>query len=108
MSFRIGAGPHVRHEPPGAGGPQLTDLPAAALDPVSTGRIGEELLALIASRAGYDAGEVGACDLWFPDIELPVGFGQTSAATRLMVMVMVMVAGYSRACPPGWCRPAPV
>src|SRR6185312_15683913 len=27
-----------------------------------------------ASRTGYAAGELAQCDLWFPDIELPVGF----------------------------------
>ena len=30
-----------------------------------------------ASRTAYAAGEIAQCDLWFPDIELPVGFGQT-------------------------------
>ena len=30
-----------------------------------------------ASRTEYVAGEVAQCDFWFPDIELPVGFGQT-------------------------------
>ena len=29
-----------------------------------------------ASRTGYVAGEIAQCDLWFPPIELPVGFGQ--------------------------------
>jgi transposase len=49
-----------------------------------------------ASRTSYEAGEVGQCDFWFPDITLPVGFGQTRTATRLPVLVMVMVCGYSR------------
>jgi transposase len=31
-----------------------------------------------ASRTAYAAGEVAQCDLWFPDVEVPVGFGQTS------------------------------
>jgi hypothetical protein len=39
-------------------------------------------------------GEVAQCDLWFPDITLPVGFGQTRTATRLPVLVMV--TGYAR------------
>ena len=39
-------------------------------------------------------GEVAQCDLWFPDIMLPVGFGQTRSATRLPVLVMV--TGYAR------------
>jgi transposase len=47
-----------------------------------------------ASRTTYAAGEVAQCDLWFPDITLPVGFGQTRSATRLPVLVMV--TGYAR------------
>jgi transposase len=47
-----------------------------------------------ASRTAYAAGEVAQCDLWFPDITLPVGFGQTRTATRLPVLVMV--TGYAR------------
>jgi transposase len=46
------------------------------------------------SRTTYEPGEVGQCDFWFPDIEVPVGFGQTRTATRLPVLVMV--SGYSR------------
>jgi transposase len=46
------------------------------------------------SRTLYGAGEVAQCDLWFPDIALPVGFGQTRTATRLPVLVMV--TGYAR------------
>ena len=40
------------------------------------------------------AGEIAQCDFWFPDIELPVGFGQTRTATQLPVLTMV--TGYSR------------
>ena len=47
-----------------------------------------------ASRTAYAAGEVAQCDLWFPAITLPVGFGQTRSATRLPVLVMV--TGYGR------------
>jgi transposase len=47
-----------------------------------------------ASRTAYAAGEVAQCDLWFPDITVPVGFGQTRSATRLPVLVMV--TGYAR------------
>ncbi len=47
-----------------------------------------------ASRTAYAAGEVAQCDLWFPDIELPVGFGQVRAAKALPVLTMV--SGYSR------------
>jgi transposase len=32
-----------------------------------------------ASRTADAAGEVAQCDLWFPDIQLPVGFGQSEA-----------------------------
>jgi transposase len=47
-----------------------------------------------ASRTAYDAGEIAQCDFWFPDVELPVGFGQTRSARLLPVLTMV--CGYSR------------
>ena len=47
-----------------------------------------------ASRTAYAAGEIAQCDFWFPDIELPVGFGQTRTAKLLPVLTMVL--GYSR------------
>lgn len=47
-----------------------------------------------ASRTSYEAGEIAQCDFWFPDIELPVGFGQSRTATSLPVLTMV--TGYSR------------
>ena len=47
-----------------------------------------------ASRTAYVAGEIAQCDFWFPDIELPVGFGQTRTAKQLPVLTMV--CGYSR------------
>ena len=47
-----------------------------------------------ASRTAYAAGEVAQCDLWFPAITLPVGFGQTRSAARLPVLVMV--TGHAR------------
>lgn len=47
-----------------------------------------------ASRTCYEAGEVAQCDLWFPDIEVPVGFGQSRTAKLLPVLTMVL--GYSR------------
>ena len=47
-----------------------------------------------ASRTNYDAGEVAQCDLWFPPIELPVGFGQIRTAKQLPVLTMI--TGYSR------------
>jgi transposase len=42
-----------------------------------------------ASRTSYVAGEVAQCDFWFPDIALPVGFGQSRTAKRLPVLTMV-------------------
>ena len=47
-----------------------------------------------ASRTVYAAGEVAQCDFWFPDIELPVGFGQSRTAKLLPVLTMV--CGHSR------------
>jgi len=47
-----------------------------------------------ASRTSYAAGEVAQCDFWFPEIELPVGFGQVRTAKQLPVLTMV--TGYSR------------
>jgi transposase len=47
-----------------------------------------------ASRTAYVAGEIAQFDLWFPPINLPVGFGQTRPATQLPVLTMV--CGYSR------------
>jgi transposase len=47
-----------------------------------------------ASRTSYVAGEIAQCDLWFPPIELSVGFGQTRTAKQLPVLTMVL--GYSR------------
>jgi transposase len=47
-----------------------------------------------ASRTAYVAGEIAQCDLWFPPIELSVGFGQRRSAQQLPVLTMV--TGYSR------------
>ena len=47
-----------------------------------------------ASRTQYAAGEIAQFDFWFPDIELPVGCGQTRTAKQLPVLTMV--CGYSR------------
>lgn len=40
------------------------------------------------------AGEIGQCDFWFPDVVVPVGYGQVRTATALPVLTMV--CGYSR------------
>jgi transposase len=47
-----------------------------------------------ASRTSYVAGDIAQCDLWFPPVELPVGFGQTRRPAQLPVLTMV--TGYSR------------
>jgi transposase len=47
-----------------------------------------------AGRTSYVAGEISQQDFWFPDIELPVGCGQTRTATQLPVLTMI--TGYSR------------
>ena len=47
-----------------------------------------------AGRTSYEPGEIAQCDLWFPPITLPVGFGQTRRPTQLPVLTMV--TGYSR------------
>lgn len=46
-----------------------------------------------ASRTEYQAGELAQCDLWFPPVDVPLGFGHVG---RPPVLVMVMVSGYSR------------
>jgi len=46
------------------------------------------------SRTSYEPGELVQCDFWFPEIEIPVGFGQTRTAKQLPVLTMV--SGYSR------------
>jgi len=47
-----------------------------------------------ASRTSYVAGEIAQCDLWFPPITMPVGFGQTRRPAQLPVLTMI--TGYSR------------
>ena len=47
-----------------------------------------------ASRTSYEAGDIAQCDLWFPPIQLPVGFGQIRRPAQLPVLTMV--TGYSR------------
>lgn len=47
-----------------------------------------------AGRTSYVAGEIGQHDFWFPDIEVPVGCGQTRTAKQLPVLTMI--CGYSR------------
>src|SRR6266536_1157831 len=44
-----------------------------------------------ASRTRYGPGERAQCDLWFPPVGVPLGFGQVASPP-----VLVMVAGYSR------------
>jgi transposase len=47
-----------------------------------------------ASRTAYAAGEIAQCDLWFPPIMVPVGFGQARKPAQLPVLTMV--CAYSR------------
>ena len=47
-----------------------------------------------ASRTAYAAGEIAQHDFWFPDVAVPVGFGQVRTAKQLPVLTMV--CGYSR------------
>jgi transposase len=47
-----------------------------------------------AGRTSYVAGEIAQCDLWFPDVTMPVGYGQVRTAVQLPVLTMV--TGYSR------------
>ncbi len=47
-----------------------------------------------ASRTACAAGDIARCDLWFPPVEIPVGFGQTRTATRLPMLTMI--SAYSR------------
>jgi transposase len=44
-----------------------------------------------ASRTGYSPGGLAQCDLWFPPVDVPLGFGQAGRPP-----VLVMVAGHSR------------
>ena len=46
-----------------------------------------------ASRTTYEPGELARCDLWFRDVDIPLGSGQNG---RDKVPVITMVAGYSR------------
>jgi len=46
-----------------------------------------------ASRTTYEPGELAQCDLWFPDVDIPLGAGQNG---RGKVPVITMVQGYSR------------
>ena len=43
------------------------------------------------SRTQYQPGELAQCDLWFPAVDVPLGFGQVGRPP-----VLVMVSGYSR------------
>jgi transposase len=47
-----------------------------------------------AGRTSYESGQIAQCDLWFPPINLRVGFGQVRKPTQLPVLTMV--CGYSR------------
>jgi len=63
-----------------------------------SGRVAELRAAYLppdpASRTACAAGELAQCDFWFPDVQVPVGFGQVRTAKQLPVLTMV--SGYSR------------
>ncbi|MFF4148229.1 IS21 family transposase [Streptomyces sp. NPDC001698] len=43
------------------------------------------------SRTAYEPGELAQCDLWFPPVDIPLGYGQSGRPP-----VLVIVSGYSR------------
>jgi transposase len=43
------------------------------------------------SRTVYEPGELAQCDLWFPAVDIPLGYGQAGRPP-----VLVIVSGYSR------------
>ncbi|MEU5032500.1 IS21 family transposase [Streptomyces milbemycinicus] len=43
------------------------------------------------SRTAYQPGELAQCDLWFPPVDIPLGYGQSGRPP-----VLVIVSGYSR------------
>jgi transposase len=43
------------------------------------------------SRTVYEPGELAQCDLWFPAVDIPLGYGQSGRPP-----VLVIVSGYSR------------
>ncbi|MEV5086223.1 DDE-type integrase/transposase/recombinase, partial [Streptomyces sp. NPDC056159] len=43
------------------------------------------------SRTVYEPGELAQCDLWFPPVDVPLGYGQSGRPP-----VLVIVSGYSR------------
>ncbi|MFE5588159.1 hypothetical protein [Kitasatospora sp. NPDC056531] len=43
------------------------------------------------SRTVYEPGELAQCDLWFPEADIPLGYGQSGRPP-----VLVIVSGYSR------------
>ena len=47
-----------------------------------------------ASRTAYAAGEIAQCDLWFPPVTIPVGWGQVRRPVQLPVLTMI--TGYAR------------
>ena len=52
-----------------------------------------------ASRTSYAPGELAQCDLWFPPVDIPVGYGQVAR-----LPVLTMTSGYSLK-PGAWMIP---
>src|SRR3954451_24131051 len=82
---------HQGHRDPGP-------APPARRAPTTHTALADELAQYLppdpASRPQYVAGEIAEHVLWFPPIELPVGFGQTRTPTQLPVLTMI--TGYAR------------
>jgi O-antigen/teichoic acid export membrane protein len=65
-------------------------LPAGADEPrIAVAPIHQDM-----RHADFPIGEMAQCSLWFPPIEVPVGFGQARSGRQLPVLTMI--TGYSR------------
>jgi O-antigen/teichoic acid export membrane protein len=64
------------------------------LERVTELRLGYSRAYQHSTQDNYRAGDVAQCGLWFPPIEIPVGFGQVRPGKELPVLTMI--TGYSR------------
>lgn len=64
------------------------------LDQVTEMRLGYLRPDQRGSQVSHLAGELAQCGLWFPSIQVPVGFGQVRSARQLPVLTMI--TGHSR------------
>jgi hypothetical protein len=85
---------------PGCGDGDRRTRRLAVLDRTLSGRVAELRPAYLppdpAGRTANAAGEIAQCDFWLPNVELPVGLGQTPAAKLLPVLTMVCGSPGSR------------